>query len=298
MSSGSSTTQMMVRSRLSLAQMRQGSLSVTFWQTEQKVIRSLTSRIASASALASAAGMRSRWYVSRCALFGPTPGSLWNSSISRVTGAGGPSPPGDCQPPVPCSMFLVPWGRRGVGLSRQPGDVQPAGEPGQLLHLRRPDLLQRLVYRRHDQVLQHLHVRGVHHLRLDRDPVQPRLRVHHHRHGAAAGGRLDRRLLQLLLGLRDLALQRLELLHHLGVHPTLRQLSSPFPIGPSASPTGFAPSSRAACTRCPPLISPGPGRRGECSSPTLTGRPSTCEASSPRRAVWPPASIRSRWNVW
>ena len=51
---------MMVRSRRSLAQMRQGSLSVTFWQTEQKLIRYFTSRIASASAFASAAGMRSR----------------------------------------------------------------------------------------------------------------------------------------------------------------------------------------------------------------------------------------------
>ena len=61
MSSGSSTTQIMLRSRRSLAQMRQGSLSVTFWQVEQKVIRSFTSRIVSASARASAAGMRRRW---------------------------------------------------------------------------------------------------------------------------------------------------------------------------------------------------------------------------------------------
>src|SRR3990172_8348118 len=52
---------------------------------------------------------------------------------------------------------------------------------------------------------------------------------------------------------------------------------------------GLAPSSRAACTRWPPLIFPGSGRRGACTSATLTCRPSVCEASPPRRAPPPPA---------
>ena len=60
MSSGSSTTQMTERSRESLLQTRQGSISVTFWQVEQRVTRSFTSRIAWASECASAAGMRRR----------------------------------------------------------------------------------------------------------------------------------------------------------------------------------------------------------------------------------------------
>ena len=44
--------------------------------------------IASASRVASSRVPRRKWKAIRCADFGPMPGSLRSSSISRVTGAG------------------------------------------------------------------------------------------------------------------------------------------------------------------------------------------------------------------
>ena len=44
-----------------VAEAHQGSLSVTFWQTEQRTVFSFSSMIACASAIASSGGMRSRW---------------------------------------------------------------------------------------------------------------------------------------------------------------------------------------------------------------------------------------------
>jgi hypothetical protein len=55
-------------------------------QSWQSVIFVLMSVIASASNLTSSDGIRRRWYAMRCALLGPTPGNLVNSSINRATG--------------------------------------------------------------------------------------------------------------------------------------------------------------------------------------------------------------------
>jgi len=60
MSSGSATTHIWERSRLSLRQMRHGSESVMFWQVEHRMMLSLMARIASARARASSSGIRMR----------------------------------------------------------------------------------------------------------------------------------------------------------------------------------------------------------------------------------------------
>jgi len=66
--------------------MRQRGPSARLKQISHSPIRSLTSRIASASASASSSEARSRWNASRCAVRPPMPGSLPSSVTSRWTG--------------------------------------------------------------------------------------------------------------------------------------------------------------------------------------------------------------------
>ncbi len=68
---------------------------------------------AAASVRASASGARSRWKVSRWAVFGPIPGRRANDSMSRATG----------------SMT----GLATVGADLHPGQAKPAGDGGHLL---------------------------------------------------------------------------------------------------------------------------------------------------------------------
>ena len=83
-SRGCSTTQMSEASRLGSEQIGQGSASVMFEQIEQRRVLRLTSRIAWASAMASASGTLRTWSARRSAERGPIPGSFSNSAIRRV----------------------------------------------------------------------------------------------------------------------------------------------------------------------------------------------------------------------
>src|SRR4051794_23468384 len=82
---GSSTTQMMCGSRLASRQMRHSSASATLPQVRQNWTLSFTSLSASVSRLTSAGSAASRWKAIRCALLGPTPGSLPSSSMRFCT---------------------------------------------------------------------------------------------------------------------------------------------------------------------------------------------------------------------
>ena len=85
-SPASSTTQITDGSRRSSAQIMQRAPSARLKQISQNPIFSLTSRIASANALASSGCARRMWKASRCAVRAPTPGSLPSSVTSRWIG--------------------------------------------------------------------------------------------------------------------------------------------------------------------------------------------------------------------
>src|SRR5680860_1915955 len=85
-SAGSSTTQREESSRRVSRQMEQSSCSVRLKHRAQNPIVSLTSISAFAKGRASSGVNRERWKVSLCAVLGPMPGSLANSSMSRCTG--------------------------------------------------------------------------------------------------------------------------------------------------------------------------------------------------------------------
>src|SRR5205807_7480997 len=84
---GSSTTQTRRWLRVGLLQYTQGSTSVMLLQIEHRRRLAFTSRTAAANASASSSLARRIWKASRCALLLPTPGSFFNSSISRVIGS-------------------------------------------------------------------------------------------------------------------------------------------------------------------------------------------------------------------
>src|SRR5205085_10806172 len=84
---GSSTTQTIRRLRVGLLQYTQGSTSVMLLQTEHRRRLAFTSRTACARASASSSLERRMWKARRCALFAPTPGSFFNSSIRRDMGS-------------------------------------------------------------------------------------------------------------------------------------------------------------------------------------------------------------------
>src|SRR5438552_14959477 len=86
-SSGSSTTQILVRSREGSLHIEHGSSSVMLKHEEQNTIRSFMSRMASARACACSLGLFKRKKASLAALLGPTPGSLFSSSINLATGS-------------------------------------------------------------------------------------------------------------------------------------------------------------------------------------------------------------------
>src|SRR4029453_9161027 len=84
-SAGCSTTQMIERSRRGAGQIAESSPPVRLPPSRQKPMRSLTSRIASASANASSSGTRRMWNASRCAVRVPTPGRRESCAIRLST---------------------------------------------------------------------------------------------------------------------------------------------------------------------------------------------------------------------
>src|SRR6187402_751427 len=99
-------------------------------QRSQKTTWSRTAIRAAASVRASASGARSRWKVSRWAVFGPIPGRRANASMTAF-----------------------------VMQSRlQPRDPQAAGDRGHLLFGDLARSAQGVVDRRDDQVLEHVDV--------------------------------------------------------------------------------------------------------------------------------------------
>src|SRR5688572_10954945 len=87
MSRGSSTTQIEAVSRRESVQISHSSVSLTFQQRRQKVMRSFTSVMAWARRRASTGSSLRRWKAMRCADLGPTPGRRPSSSIRSWTGA-------------------------------------------------------------------------------------------------------------------------------------------------------------------------------------------------------------------
>src|SRR6478609_1608995 len=82
---GSSTTQMACTSRRGSRQIRQRVASATLKHSSQNRTRALTSVRESTSRSTSAGSACSRWNAIRCALLGPTPGSLPSSSMRSWT---------------------------------------------------------------------------------------------------------------------------------------------------------------------------------------------------------------------
>ena len=188
-------------------------------QTSQRPMRSLTSRIASASAWASSGEARRMWNASRCAVRLPMPGSLASSVTRRWRGGAssagylclrraarlGGAPPGSAAAaaePAQASQAAerVERGRR----------VHPARAGRLALQLHR--LAQRLVDRGEDHVLQHLDVLGVDRVGVDRQRLQLEVAGHHDLDHAPAGRRLDPLVLELLLRGHHLFLHLLGLL--------------------------------------------------------------------------------------
>src|SRR3954454_10964173 len=218
---------MVRRSRLSLLQKAQGSVSVMLLHTEQYVTRSLTSRSASMRRSVSSRGVFSRWNASRCALFGPMPGRRTSSSMRRVRGSG--------------SANLH---SRQLHARRQHS-----------AHLARRlfvGLAMGVVQGGDDEILQHHDVLFRDDLGIDRDRLHLLRAVHADGDHAAArvafdaGGRHV--LLQALLHL-------LRLLHHvLDVHISS---TSRISAGKTSS-IVWTPASASACSRSADFLSPRP----------------------------------------
>src|SRR5688572_224984 len=115
-----------------------------FMQAEHSLMRCFTSISAIDSACASCSCARRMWYASRCADFGPIPGSRLNASMRRVIGSG----------------VLAP---SGIGLpDTEARQVQPASYRPERLLLQLAGAFGGVLDRGHDQVLQHLRVVRVH----------------------------------------------------------------------------------------------------------------------------------------
>src|SRR3954471_4341480 len=193
-SPGSSTTQISPASRRSSWQIRQRSSSARLKQTWQSPIRSFTSRMASASALASSASARRMWNARRCAVRCPIPGSLPSSVMRRWTG--GAYKPGS-----------EPQAER--------AQVHAAREPAELRLLELLGGAHALVDRGEDHVLQQLGIVGVDRVGRDRDRLDHEVAGHLDLDHPAARGGLDLLVLELLLRLEHVLLHLLDLLHHL-----------------------------------------------------------------------------------
>src|SRR3954470_10891307 len=211
-SPGSSTTQMSSASRRSSWQIRQRGSSARLKQTSQSPMRSLTSRIASASALASSASTRSRWKARRWAVRCPMPGSLPSSVIRRWTGG--------------AYKRRLGRGRPSEAQAERP-EVHAAGQPAELGLLQLLGGAQRLVDGGEDHVLEQVGVVGVDRLRRDHDRLDDEVDRDLDLDHAAARGSLDLLVLELLLGLEHVLLHLLDLLHHLLHVRRLRHQLSP-----------------------------------------------------------------------
>src|SRR3954464_961711 len=151
-------------------------------QTEQRRILSLTSRTASARAMASSSEERRMWKARRCADFPPMPGSFFSSSMRRAIGSAN-----------------LDIGFRHWFAQSESGDSHAAHHSADGgLHLV-VYLAAGFVAGGDDEILPHLHVAGLHHLRIDGDGEELFLSVHADLDGASAGGGFYHRLLHLLL---------------------------------------------------------------------------------------------------
>src|SRR3954452_6955641 len=193
-SPGSSTTQMSSASRRSSWQIRQRGSSARLKHTSHSPMRSFTSRIASASALASSASARRMWNARRWAVRCPIPGSLPSSVIRRWTGGAY---------------------KRGSEPQAQRAQVHPARHPAQLRLLELLGGAQTLVHRRQDHVLEQLGVVGIDRFGADRDRLDDEVARDLDLDHAAARRGLDLLVLEGLLGLEHVLLHLLDLLHHL-----------------------------------------------------------------------------------
>src|SRR5438552_5432138 len=125
------------------------------------------------------------WYASRCAVFGPTPGSFESSSIRRASGRA-----------------------RAVGTSH-PRKLQAAGEAAELVGRELFRLRERVGGRDAHEVLEGVDVFGIDSLLLDADLFALLRPGHDDDDRAPAGGSLDRHSPELLLGLRHVGLHLL-----------------------------------------------------------------------------------------
>src|SRR3990172_3451249 len=204
-SSGSSTTQIVVPSRSSLAHAAHGLASAMLKHVEQKTVLVFRLRSASASDSATPEASLIRKYVSREADFGPMPGSCANASISRVTALGV------------------------VSILAERRQAQPARQALDLLrriHLRSLD---RLVDGGDDQVLQHLDVARIDDFRGKLDRFETLLAGDDDCDRATARRDFDRLVGQRVLRLGHFVLQLLELRHQVGgVETALRHSETTF----------------------------------------------------------------------
>src|SRR5438045_1170121 len=125
------------------------------------------------------------WYASRCAVFGPTPGSFESSSIRRASGRA-----------------------RAVGKSH-PRKLQAAGEAAEFVGRELLRLGERVGRRRANKILERLDVFGVDRFLFDADLFALLRSGHDHDDGAAAGRPLDCQRAELVLSLRHIGLHLL-----------------------------------------------------------------------------------------
>src|SRR5262245_30873715 len=182
--------------------MGQSGASLMLKQRSQNTTWSRTATRAAASVRASASGARSKWYVRRWAVLGPTPGSRANASMRRATGS-----------------------ISGVGTRRRSHarDAEPAGHGRHLLLGDAPGVAERVVDGGDDQVLEHLDISRVDRVGIDRHRDQLLLARDDRGDDAAAGRAVDRHGLELALDAEQL------LLHLLG-HPL--QVAHPHVVPP------------------------------------------------------------------
>src|SRR5688500_18152753 len=148
---------------------------------------------------------------------------------------------------------------------------------------------ERLVEGGKDEVLEELDVFGVDRVRIDRHLDDLELSRHHDLDRAAAGGRFDALVLQLLLRLRHLGLHLLDLLEHL-VHVRRlrhRQVPSSSSKTSSALNSAFRRSSSSS-SESAASGSSSPGGGAPRSNFTATERP-----VRPRSAVWSSSRLAS-----
>src|SRR4051812_11237385 len=244
-SPGSSTTQMSSASRRASWQMRQRSSSARLKHTWHRPMRSLTSRMASASAVASSTSARRMWNARRWAVRWPIPGSLPSSVIRRWTGG------------------AYKRARGSEAGQAQRAEVHAAREPAELALLELLGGAQRLVHRGQHHVLQQFGVVRVDRVGGDRDRLDDEVARHLDLDHAAAGGGLDLLVLELLLRLHHVLLHLLDLAHHLLHVRGLGHQASPSLLG---SGSGTISSASNSVTKRATISSSEGGACGAASS--------------------------------